>query len=163
MTDGQLYFSTPLFNKGFKPAIDFGLSVSRIGNKAQWPAMKNLSKSLRIDYLQYKELIQMTQLRATGLSREAEARLRRGDAINQLIVQDKNKPVSLEEQIIYLYALNKGILDKLSPSQVKQFKQEIAPFMKKNCPDLFPGMRATRELSDDLKTKLDAALKAYFK
>ncbi len=105
MTDGQLYFSTALFNKGFKPAIDFGLSVSRIGNKAQWPSMKSLSKSLRLDYLQYKELLQMTQLRTTGLSKEAELRLKRGEAINQLIVQDKNKPVALEEQIIYLFAL----------------------------------------------------------
>src|SRR4030043_729908 len=108
MTDGQLYFSTSLFNKGFKPAIDFGLSVSRIGNKAQWKAMKELSKSLRLDYLQYKELLQMTQLRATGLSKEAEARLKRGGRISQLIAQDKNKPVSIEQQIIYLSALNKG-------------------------------------------------------
>ncbi|MEI6631871.1 MAG: F0F1 ATP synthase subunit alpha, partial [bacterium] len=109
MTDGQLYFSTSLFNKGFKPAIDFGLSVSRIGNKAQWPGIKGLSKTLRLDYLQYKELLQMTQLRTTGLSKEAESRLKRGEAINQLIIQDKNKPVALEEQIVYLYALSLGV------------------------------------------------------
>ncbi|MBU1124783.1 MAG: F0F1 ATP synthase subunit alpha, partial [Candidatus Omnitrophica bacterium] len=129
MTDGQLYFSTALFNKGFKPPIDFGLSVSRIGNKAQWPAMKELSKSLRLDYLQYKELLQMTQLRTTGLSKDAEARLRRGEVINQLIIQDKNKPIPLEDQIIYLFALAKGILDNLSASQIRQFKEEIPGFM----------------------------------
>ncbi|HTZ11088.1 MAG TPA: F0F1 ATP synthase subunit alpha, partial [Candidatus Margulisiibacteriota bacterium] len=128
MTDGQLYFSTSLFNKGFKPAIDFGLSVSRIGNKAQWPAMKELTKSLRLDYLQYKELLQMTQLRATGLSKEAEARLKRGEAINQLIIQDKNKPVPIEAQVIYLFALTRGILDTLTSSQARQFKQDILPF-----------------------------------
>ncbi|MDD4938738.1 MAG: F0F1 ATP synthase subunit alpha [Candidatus Omnitrophica bacterium] len=161
MTDGQLYFSTALFNKGFKPAIDFGLSVSRIGNKAQWPAMKELSKSLRLDYLQYKELLQMTQLRTTGLSKEAEGRLRRGEAINQLIIQDKNNPVSLEEQIIYLYALNRGALDNLSATQVKTFKAGSLAFMEKLYPGFSSLLRNGRELTDDIKAKLDAGLKEY--
>jgi len=161
MTDGQLYFSTALFNKGFKPAIDFGLSVSRIGNKAQWPAMKALSKSLRLDYLQYKELLQMTQLRTTGLSKEAEARLKRGEAINQLIVQDKNKPVSLEEQVVYLYALNKGILDNLSVVQIRRFKHEIMDFIRSRHSDYVEVFRQARELTDELKVKLEACLKDY--
>jgi len=163
MTDGQLYFSTQLFNKGFKPAIDFGLSVSRIGNKAQWPAMKGLSKSLRLDYLQYKELLQMTQLRTTGLSKEAESRLRRGEAINQLIVQDKNRPVAIEEQVIYLYALSKGILDSLSVAQIKIFREEILQFINERNPEFSRLLRETKELSDDLKAKLDQGLKDYLK
>ena len=162
MTDGQLYFSTSLFNKGFKPAIDFGLSVSRIGNKAQWPAMKELSKTLRLDYLQYKELLQMTQLRTTGLSKEAEAKLKRGEVINQLIIQDKNKPVAIEEQIIYLYALNRQVLDNLSGSQIKQFRQVILLFVNKRYPDFCADVRAKLELSDELKVKLDGCLKEYF-
>lgn len=163
MTDGQLYFSTALFNKGFKPAIDFGLSVSRIGNKAQWPAMKESSKSLRLDYLQYKELLQMTQLHTSGLSKEAEARLRRGEAINQLIIQDKNKPVAIEEQIICLYALNSGILDNLSINQIRQFKQQIFSFVKKNCPEFCPKIRNTKELDEELKQDLERCLKDYLK
>jgi F-type H+-transporting ATPase subunit alpha len=163
MTDGQLYFSTDLFKKGFKPAIDFGLSVSRIGNKAQWPAMKELSKSLRIDYLQYKELLQMTQLRTTGLSKEAEARIKRGEAINQLIIQDKNKPVSIEEQIIYLYALNRGILDNLPPSQIGQFKSDILLFVSKRYPGFASEVRSTQQLSDELKEKLKHCLQEYLK
>jgi F-type H+-transporting ATPase subunit alpha len=162
MTDGQLYFATALFNKGFKPAIDFGLSVSRIGNKAQCPAMKELSKSLRLDYLQYKELLQMTQLRTTGLSKDAEARLRRGEAINQLIIQDKNKPVSLEEQIIFLYALNRGILDNLSGSQIRQFKQEILAFAEKRYPGFSVSIRKELALTDEIKEKIDVCLKEYF-
>ncbi len=161
MTDGQLYFSTPLFNKGFKPAIDFGLSVSRIGNKAQWPVMKQLSKSLRLDYLQYKELQQMTQLKAGGLSQEAEKRLKRGEVINQLIVQDKNKPVSLEEQIIYLYVLDKGILDKLSASQIKNFRKDILPFIVKRYPQFCVHIRSTKELSAELQGELDHVLRDY--
>jgi len=162
MTDGQLYFSTPLFNKGFKPAIDFGLSVSRIGNKAQWPAMKELSKSLRLDYLQYKELLQMTQLRAGALSKEAEARIKRGEAINQLIIQEKNRPVSLEEQVLYLYALNKGILDNLSTSQIKRFKIEIFDFVNKNYPEFALELRSTHQFTEAMKQKLDDIFKLYF-
>ncbi|MCM8792597.1 MAG: F0F1 ATP synthase subunit alpha [Candidatus Omnitrophica bacterium] len=162
MTDGQLYFSTSLFNKGFKPAIDFGLSVSRIGNKAQWPAMKELSKSLRLDYLQYKELLQMTQLRAGGISKEAEARLKRGEAINQLIIQEKNQPVSIEEQILYLYALNKGLLDDLSTNQIKKFKKEIFNFINKNYPVFFESLRATQQLTAEMKQQLDGGLRRYF-
>jgi F-type H+-transporting ATPase subunit alpha len=161
MTDGQLYFSTALFNKGFKPAIDFGLSVSRIGSKAQWPAMKELSKSLRLDYLQYKELLQMTQLRTTGLSKDAEARLRRGEAINQLITQNKNKPVAIEAQILYLYALNKGVLDKLAAAQIKQFKEQILGFVEKSWPDFTKELRDSQALSDETKQKIEACLKEY--
>ncbi len=161
MTDGQLYFSTSLFNKGMKPAIDFGLSVSRIGNKAQWLAMKELSKTLRLDYLQYKELIQMTQLHTTGLSKDAEQRLKRGEVLNQLIVQDKNLPISLEAQIVYLLGLNLGLLDNLSGNQIKQFKAEILGFVNKRYPEYVIEVRKTRELSADLKQKLQDSLKEY--
>lgn len=163
MTDGQLYFSTQLFNKGFKPAIDFGLSVSRIGNKAQWEAMKGISKTLRLDYIQYKELLQMTQLRTTGLSKEAEARIKRGEAINQLIIQDKNNPVSLEEQIIYLYALNQGMLDALSVAQIRTFKEEIGPFIEKQHKGFFNDLREGKKMTDDIKGKLTSSLKDYFR
>lgn len=162
MTDGQLYFSMALFNKGFKPAIDFGLSVSRIGNKAQWPAMKELTKSLRLDYLQYKELVQMTQLRTTGLSREAELKLKRGEAINQLIIQDKNRPVSIEEQVMFLYALNKGILDNISANQIKGFKKDMLSFMLKKYPKFCSTLRNTRELDNELTLQLQEGLKKYF-
>ncbi|HDZ76701.1 MAG TPA: F0F1 ATP synthase subunit alpha [Candidatus Omnitrophica bacterium] len=163
MTDGQLYFSTALFNKGFKPAIDFGLSVSRIGNKAQWKAMREASKTLRLDYIQYKELLQMTQLRTTGLSQEAELRLKRGEAINQLIIQDKNKPIAVEEQIVYLNVLNQGMLDVLSVSQIKQFKQDIFKFILARQKDFFSELRKTKELNEDLKNKLNEHLREYFK
>lgn len=163
MTDGQLYFSTALFNKGFKPPIDFGLSVSRIGNKTQWPAIKELSKSLRLDYLQYKELLQMTQLRSGGLSKQAQARLARGEAISQLIIQEKNRPVAIEEQIVYLYALNHGMLDNLSASKVRQFRQEIAEVINKQYPEFYFQLRNTQQLTQDMKEKLEACLKEYFK
>lgn len=163
MTDGQLYFSAGLFNKGVKPAVDFGLSVSRIGNKAQWPAMRALTKSLRIDYLQYKELLQMTLLRTGGLSKEAQARLRRGEAINQLIIQDKNRPVSIEEQIIYLYSLSRGIFDTLSTAQIRQFRKDILAYVQMSRPEFCEKIRLSKELNEELKVMLEEVLMKYLK
>jgi F-type H+/Na+-transporting ATPase subunit alpha len=123
--------------------------------------MKALSKTLRLDYLQYKELLQMTQLRTTGLSKEAEKRLKRGEAINQLIIQDKNNPVPLEQQIIYLYALNKGILDSLSTGQIRRFKEEIPRYVNANFPEYVSLVRETKELGEAAKEKLESALKGH--
>ena len=162
MTDGQLYFSTPLFNKGFRPAIDLGLSVSRIGSKAQWPAMKAFSRTLRLEYLQYRELVQMTQLRATGLSKEAELLLKRGEAITQLLIQDKNKPISMEEEIIFLYALSLGVLDELTPIQIKKFKQEILTKVQDWDSSLCSLIREMKELKEMMIERLRSCLARYF-
>lgn len=163
MTDGQIYFNSSLFKRGIKPAIDFGLSVSRIGNKAQWSAMREFSKNFRLDYLQYQELLQMTRLRTSGLSQEAQARLKRGEIITQLIIQDKNKPVSIEQQIVYLYALTSNILDGLSQQEIERFKDEFTQFIQKEYPGLFPELRESQSLSDEHKRQIAEALKKFFK
>ena len=160
MTDGQIYLNTALFNKGIKPAIDFGLSVSRIGSKAQWPAMRELSGKLRLEYIQYQELLQMTQLR-TNLSGEAEARLKRGEAITNLIVQDKNQPVPMEDQIMQLYALRRGVLDELSSVQIKQFKKEFGAAVRQSSPSLAADLRTGKTLTPEMKRTLDEDLKRY--
>jgi F-type H+-transporting ATPase subunit alpha len=162
MTDGQIYFNTALYNKGIKPAIDFGLSVSRIGNKAQWPAMKALSGKLRLEYIQYQELLQMTQLRTTGLSKEAEERMKRGQSITQLLVQDKNKPHSMEGEIILLFALSIGVLDNLSATALKKFKDEFMNKAIEWYPDLLLQLRKSQILDDLNIEKLYEALGRYF-
>ena len=160
MTDGQIYLSTTLFNKGVKPAVDFGLSVSRIGSKAQWPAMRELSSRLRLEYVQYQELLQMTQLR-TNLSSEAESKLRRGEAITALLIQDKNQPASMEEQVAQFYALRRGALDALTDAQVRQFKREFGAFIRQEAPQLIQELRTRKTLTDDMKRQLDEHLKHY--
>jgi len=162
MTDGQIYFSTGLFNKGIRPAIDFGLSVSRIGNKAQWPAMKALSGQMRLEYIQYQELLQMTQLRTTGLSREAEDRMKHGQAITQLLIQDKNKPLSMEVEIMYLFALSMGVLDTLSPADIKKYKDNFAVLVEKEFPEVYTEIRQTMVLNDLAIEKLYEAMNHYF-
>jgi F-type H+-transporting ATPase subunit alpha len=151
-----------LFNKGVKPAIDFGLSVSRIGTKAQWPAMKALSGQMRLEYIQYQELLQMTQLRTTGLSKEAEDRLKRGQAITQLLIQNKNKPIPMEAEIMYLFALSMGVLDTLSTADIKKFKENFLALVDKEFPEINTEIRATLILNDLAIEKLYEAMNHYF-
>jgi len=154
ITDGQLYTSASLFNEGFKPAIDFGLSVSRIGNKIQCEAMKELSQKLRLEYVQYKALLRLSGVKAT-LSPEAEARLRKGEAMTQIFMQQKNRPVSLEEQIVLLYALKSPVLERLEPSGWRRFKAGIFPFLLKTRPSIIKQIGTEQRLPPQLKEQLD--------
>ena len=163
MTDGQTYFDLNLFHQGVKPAIDTGLSVSRIGNIAQWPAMRELSKNLRLDYVRYQELLRMTRLHATTLSKEAEQSLKHGEVLTQLIIQDKNQPVPMEEQIIYLAALNLGVLDSLSSFEVLSFKKDFFKFIREDHPEVISELRDKKKVSEEMREKLKASLKDYFK
>jgi len=161
ITDGQLYLNTSLFQKGFKPAIDFGLSVSRIGNKVQCPAMKELSGKLRLEYLQYQELLRMTTMKA-DLSEEAEARLRRGELITFLFTQSKSQPSSLVEQVIFLYTVRKGLLDKV-PHAWERFKAEVFRWMNERHPEMVGEIKEKQTLSPELKGSLDKALEEFLK
>ncbi len=161
MTDGQTYFNTSLFYKGFKPAIDIRLSVSRIGSKAQWPAMKAVSASVRLDYLQFLELEQMTQLHTTTLSKEAEQQYRRNQIVAALIVQDKNRPVTMEEQIVHFYLLGKGLLDDFNILEAQKFKIEFFEFFKKEFPGGAENLRSTFKFSDEDKKRTEDVLAKY--
>jgi len=162
MTDGQIYFNSSLFNKGIRPAVDFGLSVSRIGSKAQWPAMREVSKSLRIEYLHYQELLQMSQIRTSGLSKEAETRLKRGAALTAVLNQDRHVPQMVEGEIFILYALNRGLLDSLTADQIKKFKMEFFQFASAKAPALIQTLRKEKKLTQEIKAGIDQQLKDYF-
>lgn len=160
MTDGQTVISSALFNQGIKPAIDFSLSVSRIGNKASVPAMKKLAGKLRLEYLQYKELVRMTQLKTT-LSDEAAARIRRGEVITELLMQYKHEPAPIEEQIMHLYALKLGILDPLSNQALKKFKKEILDYARTNFPEVMKDLMTSWDITDSVKKGLEDVYKTY--
>jgi F-type H+-transporting ATPase subunit alpha len=162
MTDGQIFFDSQLFYKGVKPAIDFGLSVSRIGNKAQWKGMRKYSKDVRLQYLQYRELLQMTRLRASGLSEDAKARLRKGEIITQLMGQDKYQPVPLIGEIMYLFALNNGMLDALTTAHIAKFKNEIFGFVKDNNPKLIEEIESTQDVTDENEQQLGEIFLEFF-
>ena len=113
MTDGQIYLSSSLFGEGQKPALDLGLSVSRVGSKVQWNAIKNLSGPLRLEYLQYRELLRISKLKTSGHSDETLEKLKRGAILTEILRQDKDKPVPQEVQVIIFYAFNKKMMNEL--------------------------------------------------
>ncbi|MBI4432260.1 MAG: F0F1 ATP synthase subunit alpha [Candidatus Omnitrophica bacterium] len=162
MTDGQIYMGSELFQEGFKPAIDLGLSVSRIGNKIQCPAMRALCATLRIEYIQYKELVNMTKLRSS-VSKEAQAKLRHGQVIAEVFKQDKNEPIDMIEQILLAYALRKGILDDLPPDHVRRFKRTFYSYATSSHPDAVDRLKSELSLTEAVKEGLDHTLEEYFK
>ncbi|MFQ5680982.1 MAG: F0F1 ATP synthase subunit alpha [Candidatus Omnitrophota bacterium] len=164
MTDGQIYLNVGLFNSGFKPAIDIGLSVSRIGNKVQCPAMRELSGMCRMDYVRHNELLKITRFKS-GVSDELNRRLRYGDTMTRLFVQNKNSPYSLTEEIIFLYALRKGFLEELAPKDVFGFKTDILEFMRRKFPVAVAVGEAleNEDIFEKIEKRLNEGLTAFFK
>ena len=160
MTDGQLYVSTPLFTEGFKPAIDIGLSVSRIGSKVQWPAMRKLAGILRLEYIQFKELEKLTRIKA-GVSEAVEKRLRKGRVVAEVLKQDKNSPVPVEEQVVILYALTNGFMEHLLPQNVAAFNRGLIAKVRAERPDLIKSLVERKDLGEDIKEGLHQQLTAY--
>lgn len=150
MTDGQIYLSTELFQEGFKPAVDLGLSVSRIGNKIQCQALRSLCGPLRLEYLQFKELLNMTKLRSI-VSKEGQLKIMKGHVISEILKQSKNEPVDLEEEIILLAALRSGALDALPIGVIQQFKKAFYWHVRDTAPGILERLRQTWMLTDEMK------------
>ncbi|MFH1836533.1 MAG: F0F1 ATP synthase subunit alpha [Candidatus Omnitrophota bacterium] len=161
MTDGQIYTSTPLFNEGFRPAVDVGLSVSRIGSKVQSPALKEVGAKLRLEYAQYKELQKVTKLRAK-ISDEISQKISRGRSLSEILVQPANSPVSEMEVILIFYAFARGIIEQIDPEKVKNFEKNILSFFEKKDPEILAELRDKKTLTDHVKKRLDKAFIAFF-
>jgi len=156
ITDGQIYLNTGLFQKGFKPAIDFGLSVSRIGNKASARDARAVRQAAaRIPALPG---IAVHDQHEGGSVGRCEARLRRGEVINQLITQNKARPSSLTEQIVFHYAIRKGLLDPLSREARLKFKDGAQAWLQQHYAGLLQQIAAQQAMSPPLKEGLDKAL-----
>ncbi len=162
MTDGQVFLNSALFAEGFKPAIDVGLSVSRIGTKVQPPLLRELTKDVGLSYIQYRELLKATRLRA-GVTDELNARLRHGEKIERILMQEKNRPSSIAEQIILFYALKKGALDDISNEACEDFKMNILRFAEKNYPELTQKLERATEWTPEERTELNECIVGFFK
>ncbi len=156
ITDGQLYINANIFLEGFKPAIDFGLSVSRVGSRVQCKAIKELGGKLRLEYLQYKNQQKLTSVTAT-LSAEAEARMKRGAALTEIFRQDKNRPCPVEEQIALFYGMNSPVLQKMEIAGWGRFKEEIYSFLVRTRPALVKEIGEKQEMTQEIKEQLDDA------
>ncbi|MBL7069368.1 MAG: F0F1 ATP synthase subunit alpha [Candidatus Omnitrophica bacterium] len=162
MTDGQVYLNSTLFGEGFKPAIDLGLSVSRIGNKVQSEAMRELTKDVGLNYIQHRELLKATKLRA-AVSEELNLRLRHGEKIEQLLKQDRFSPSPIAEQLILFYALKKGALDAIPDAKCEDFKKGIYAFAQENFPDLVKSLEEGKTMTADDRKRLNECIVQFFK
>lgn len=161
MTDGQIMVSAPLFGEGQKPAVDLGLSVSRVGSKVQWPIIKKLSGPLRLEYLQYREVLRVSKLKTSGQSEEAEQQLKTGSILTELLKQGPGRPVPMEALTIILYAYNKRVLHEMTIEEVIAFQNDIFDYMTRKDLEFLKTLRAKRDLDDSMKKTLDGYLSEY--
>ena len=157
-----MYISSGLFREGFKPAIDLGLSVSRIGSKVQSDALREVSDTLRLDYAQYKDMLRLMRVK-TKISTEISEKLRRGEALSLLLVQDAHKPVSELGLIIQLYAFKRKILEILSSEGLSLFGREIMEYLEELHPGLLKALLEKKMLSPEVKEELDRAFMEFFR
>lgn len=153
ITDGQIFLETDLFNSGIRPAINVGLSVSRVGGAAQIKATKQVSGTLRLDLAQYRELQAFSQF-ASDLDEASRAQLERGQRMVELLKQPPYSPLAVEKQVVLIFAGTKGFLDDIAVSQVREFEEGIYPFIEAKYPDVFEQIRSKKALDSDLEQKL---------
>ncbi|MDD2400946.1 MAG: F0F1 ATP synthase subunit alpha [Clostridia bacterium] len=161
ITDGQIFLESDLFNSGFRPAINVGISVSRVGGSAQIKAMKKVAGSLRIDLAQYRELAAFAQF-GSDLDKGTLARLNRGKNTMEVLKQGQYLPMSVEEQVVVIYCAVKGYLDDLELNKVKDFEEGILNFMRSmDKKEILQGIKDGKVLTPELEEKLKAAIIEY--
>ena len=161
ITDGQLYLEPDLFNSGIRPAVNAGLSVTRVGSSAQKKAMKEVSGSLKGEMAQYDSLKTFAQFGTDDLDAITKQQLARGERLTELLKQNENEPLSFENQVSIFYAANQGALDDIETEKISEFETGWYDFVSANIPDVMKEIHDKGELSDEIKKKLDEALKTY--
>lgn len=160
ITDGQIYLETDLFYAGIRPAVNVGISVSRVGGAAQIKAMKQVAGSLRLDLAQYREMAAFAQF-GSDLDAATQRMLARGSRQVEILKQGQYQPLPVERQILIIYAGTNGFVDHLPESALKRYEQELFLFVETRHPEIFSEIITKRELTDDLKARIDAALKEF--
>ncbi|CAM4117864.1 F0F1 ATP synthase subunit alpha [Campylobacter armoricus] len=160
ITDGQIFLETDLFNSGIRPAINVGLSVSRVGGAAQIKATKQVSGTLRLDLAQYRELQAFAQF-ASDLDEASRKQLERGQRMVEVLKQPPYSPLSAENQVVMIYAGTKGYLDDIAVSKIGEFETALYPFIEAKYPEIFEQIRTKKALDKDLEEKLAKALSEF--
>jgi len=157
ITDGQIYLETQLFNAGIRPAINAGLSVSRVGGAAQIKAMKKVAGPIRVELAQYRELESFSQF-GSDLDKSTKARLEQGKRIVEVLKQKQYSPMSVEHQVLILYIAVNGHLTDISVEKVSEFEEEFLKQIDIKYVDIITEIQKTKAISDELKVKLDKAI-----
>jgi len=160
ITDGQIFLESDLFYSGVRPAINVGISVSRVGGNAQIKAMKKISGTLRLDLAQYREKAAFAQF-ASDLDAATRAQLERGQRLTELLKQGQYQPLAIEKQVVLVYAGTQGFTDKLPIDSLKSFEEELYLYLEEKHPSVLPGIAEKREITESIKKELDSALKTF--
>lgn len=153
ITDGQIYLEADLFNSGVRPAINPGLSVSRVGGSAQIDAMKEIAGPMRIEYAQYKELAAFSQFGA-DLNPETVKQLEHGERIMEVLNQPQYEPMDIENQVLIFFALNEGYLEDIETSNISEFEDYLIQYVDTHAPEIKERIRKTGEISDEVEERL---------
>jgi F-type H+-transporting ATPase subunit alpha len=160
ITDGQIFLEADLFNSNIRPAINVGLSVSRVGGSAQTKAMKAVAGSLRLELAQYRELAAFAQF-GSDLDKASQAQLNRGRRLVEILKQPQFQPLPFEKQVLIIFAGTSGVLDDLPVEQVQRFEAELYRFVENAHPGLLTGIREKKALDDALKSEMKNVLKEF--
>jgi F-type H+/Na+-transporting ATPase subunit alpha len=160
ITDGQIYLESDLFNANIRPAINVGISVSRVGGSAQIKAMRSVAGSLRLDLAQYRSLAAFAQF-GSDLDKASQAQLNRGQRLVELLKQDQFSPLPVEKQVISIYAGVNGHLDDIPVNDVRRFEADLLSFIENTHGDLLHSIREKKELSNEVKQSLDGVIKEF--
>jgi F-type H+-transporting ATPase subunit alpha len=160
ITDGQIYLEPELFNTGIRPAINVGISVSRVGGNAQIKAMKQVAGQLRLDLAQYRELAIFAQF-GTELDKASQAQLDRGERLTEVLKQDQYVPLPVEKQILVIYAGNRGFMDEFEVNQVKEYEEKLYQFFEKEQANLLKRIAKKGEIDGGLDEAIGSALKDF--
>src|SRR5271155_2407787 len=157
ITDGQIYLEADLFNSGVRPAVNVGLSVSRVGGSAQIKAMRSVAGSLRLDLAQYRELAAFAQF-GSDLDKSSQAQLNRGKRLVEILKQPQYQPLAVEKQVAIIFAATKGLLDDVAVEDCRAFETELYRFLENSRPAILTGIREKKVLDDALQADLRAAI-----
>ncbi len=160
ITDGQIFLQTDLFFQGQRPAIDVGISVSRVGGAAQVKAMKQVAGSLRLDLASYRELQAFTQF-GSDLDKATQDQLTRGAHMTELLKQGRYNPLPVAEQVAAIYAGNEGYLDSLPLTDVVRFRTELLDYLRASKPEILNAITTEGKLTDEIKADLNAAIESF--
>ena len=160
ITDGQIFLETDLFYSGIRPAVNAGLSVSRVGGNAQIKAMKQVAGSLRLDLAQYREMAAFAQF-GSDLDKATQAQLSRGERLMEILKQPQYKPLPVEKQILMIYAGVNGHLDKYEVDKIGPYEQELYRFFEERYQGLLDKIKTQKTISDDIKADLDKAFAEF--
>jgi F-type H+/Na+-transporting ATPase subunit alpha len=160
ITDGQIFLESDLFYSGVRPAINVGISVSRVGGNAQIKAMKQVAGTLRLELAQYREMAAFAQF-GSDLDQATQRQLNRGARLVELLKQGQYEPLAVERQVLIIYAGTNGFVDELPLPALKKYEQELYSFVESKHPDIFADIVKKRELDGDLRAKMSQALEEF--